>query len=228
MILGNVCTRACRFCAVRTGNPQGKTEVDEPERVALAVKELGVSYLVLTSVDRDDLADFGAGHFARTVQVVKERNPGVKVEVLVPDFGGQEDLIAAVLAAGPDVFGHNLETVERLTPLVRDRRAGYRLSLTVLEKAKKIAPAVITKSGLMLGLGETLTEVFATLGDLRAVGCDVVTVGQYLQPSRGCLDVVRFWTPAEFAEIKARAEVMGFRQVQAGPLVRSSYRAAGD
>lgn len=238
MILGDVCTRSCRFCAVKKGNPQGRVDETEPERIAQLVQELGIRYLVLTSVDRDDLSDLGAGVFARTVRLVKRKACAtgksadqngaapVRVEVLVPDFGGQEGLIKQVVEAGPDVFGHNLETVERLTPQVRDRRAGYQLSLAVLQKVKQLAPGMITKSGLMVGLGETMAEVIATLKDLRAVGCDIVTVGQYLQPSRRALPVVRYWGLEEFEAIQAAAEKMGFKKVFAAPLVRSSYRAA--
>ncbi|MCL6465184.1 MAG: lipoyl synthase [candidate division WOR-3 bacterium] len=238
MILGDICTRSCRFCAVKKGNPGGKVDETEPERVAQLVQELGIRYLVLTSVDRDDLLDLGAGMFARTVQRVKQtplsdvkRKPGsggqqVRVEVLVPDFGCRLELIQQVVNSGPDVFGHNIETVERLTPLVRDRRANYRLSLAVLQKVKELMPEMVTKSGLMVGLGETMAEVVATLEDLRAVGCDIVTVGQYLQPSRRALPVARYWHPEEFEKIQAAGEKMGFKKVFAAPLVRSSYRAA--
>jgi lipoic acid synthetase len=238
MILGDICTRSCRFCAVKKGNPAGKVDETEPERVAQLVQELGIRYLVLTSVDRDDLLDLGAGMFARTVRRVKqillpneEHKPGsgaqqVRVEVLVPDFGCRPELIQQVVNSGPDVFGHNIETVERLTPLVRDRRADYRLSLAVLQKVKELMPEMVTKSGLMVGLGETMAEVIATLKDLRAVGCDIVTVGQYLQPSRRALPVARYWHPEEFEKIQAAGEKMGFKKVFAAPLVRSSYRAA--
>lgn len=225
MLLGDVCTRSCRFCAVQKGNPMGKVDRDEPERVAQLVLELGLKYLVLTSVDRDDLADLGAGIFAATVRAVKKKKETVRVEVLVPDFGCREKLIRQVLGSRPDVFGHNLETVERLTPMVRDRRSGYRLSLEVLKKVKEFVPGVITKSGLMVGLGETMGEVLATLRDLRAVGCDIVTVGQYLQPNRRCLPVERYWTPEEFQKIQVEGESLGLKQVFASPLVRSSYRA---
>lgn len=225
MLLGDVCTRSCRFCAVQKGNPRGEVDGDEPERVAQLILELGLKYLVLTSVDRDDLADLGAGIFAATVRAVKKKKRTVKVEVLVPDFGCREELIVQVLESGPDVFGHNLETVERLTPLVRDRRASYYLSLNVLKKVKEFAPGMITKSGLMVGLGETMDEVLATLRKLRAVGCDIVTVGQYLQPNRRCLPVERYWTPEEFQEIQVAGESLGLKRVFAGPLVRSSYRA---
>jgi lipoic acid synthetase len=226
MILGDTCTRHCRFCSVKNGNPQGKFDLDEPERVAAAVQELGLKYVVLTSVDRDDLEDFGAGIFARTIREIKKKNPSVQVEVLAPDFGTEAELIKNVLAAHPDVFAHNLETVARLTPFVRDRRAGFNRSLLVLELAKKIAPQILTKSGLMVGLGEKVEEIIQTLHQLRSVNCDFVTIGQYLQPNRSCLPVVRYLTPQEFSQLENFARELGFRQVFAGPLVRSSFRAA--
>jgi len=225
MLLGTVCTRNCRFCSVKTGNPQGKIDPDEPESVAKAVKELGLKYVVLTSVDRDDLSDLGAGIFAQTVKMLKSKTPELKVEVLVPDFGANENLLRLVVDSGPDVFAHNLETVERLSPLVRDPRASYRQSLAVLKKVKKMAPTLLTKSGLMLGLGETMLEVLHTFADLRSVGCDIVTVGQYLQPSRRCLPVARYWTLEEFKEIEQEGSRMGFKYIFAAPLVRSSYQA---
>ncbi|MGQ9707380.1 MAG: lipoyl synthase [bacterium] len=229
MILGEICTRHCGFCAVKTGNPEGKLDEGEPVRVARAVKELLLKYVVITSVDRDDLEDFGAGVFARTVRLIKKENPEVKVEVLVPDFNAQDDLLKIVISDAqsplPDVFGHNLETVKRLTPVVRDRRAGYQKSLEVLRKAKEIAPAILTKSGLILGLGETEDEVFLTLQDLRSVSCDIVTIGQYLQPCRRCLPVVRYYNLTEFKNLEQMAREMGFKQVFVGPMVRSSFRA---
>jgi len=255
MILGDTCTRHCRFCAVKTGNPQGALDQTEPERVARAVAELGLFYVVLTSVDRDDLPDSGAGAFAEIVRAVREsvtlserseskglsgeiprfaplaRNdkPGrrerVLVEVLTPDFGGRVELIRQVVDAGPDVFGHNLETVERLTPKVRDPRASYRRSLDVLAAVKRIAPRLTAKSGLMVGLGETDDELRQALRDLRSVGCDIVTVGQYLQPARRCLPVERYVTPGEFIALEKEALAMGFTGALCGPLVRSSYHA---
>jgi lipoic acid synthetase len=224
LVLGDTCTRRCRFCSVPTGNPQGALDPTEPERVAAAVAELGINYAVVTSVDRDDLADLGAGAFAATVRAVKRQ--GVAVEVLTPDFGGREDLIAGVVAAGPDVFGHNIETVERVTPRARDPRASYRASLGVLAAVKRLDPGVTTKSGLMLGLGETDDEVEQALADLRSVECDVVTIGQYLQPDRRCLPVERYVPPGEFARWQERAVALGFAHAFCGPLVRSSYRAA--
>lgn len=225
MLLGNVCTRHCRFCSVKTGTPQGKIEPDESERVARAVKELGLKYLVLTSVDRDDLFDLGAGIFARTVKILKSQIPEIKIEVLVPDFGAKEELLHLVVDSGPDVFGHNLETVERLSPFVRDHRSSYQQSLTVLKKVKKMSPPLLTKSGLMLGLGETKSEVLQTIADLRSAGCDIITLGQYLQPNRRCLPVTRYWTPEEFKELEEAGRKMGFRHIFAAPLVRSSYQA---
>lgn len=224
LILGDVCTRHCRFCSVRSGNPRGAVDSSEPGRVADAVLQLGLSYAVITSVDRDDLPDLGAGIFAATVQAV--HRTGAAVEVLTPDFGGQSELIETVVRAGPEVFAHNLETVERLSPEVRDRRASYRKSLAVLEIVKRLNPTQLTKSGLMLGLGENEEDVEAALLDLRAVGCDVVTIGQYLQPDRRCLPVARYAEPAEFEHWEQRARELGFRMAFCGPLVRSSYRAA--
>jgi len=227
MILGSVCTRACRFCAVDFGLP---TELDlqEPQRVAEAVARLRLDHAVITSVARDDLADGGASVFAATVEAVKAASPGTTVEVLVPDFGGSQEAVAAVMAAGPAVFNHNIETVERLTPLVRSR-ARYRRSLAVLAQAARLAreqeePALI-KSGLMLGLGEHREEVEQALLDLRAAGCSILTLGQYLQPSPDHLPVARYVPPAEFGRWRETALAMGFVHVESGPLVRSSYRA---
>jgi lipoic acid synthetase len=235
MILGDTCTRHCRFCAVKTGDPQGALDETEPERVARAVAELKLFYVVLTSVDRDDLPDLGAGMFAQTVRQVKMQNAKGKVqndrtasplvEMLTPDFGGREELIRQVVEAAPDVFGHNVETVERLTPKVRDPRASYRRSLDVLALVKRIVPKMTTKSGLMVGLGETDDELRQALRDLRSAGCDIVTVGQYLQPARRCLPVERYVTPEQFVVLEKEALAMGFRGALCGPLVRSSYRA---
>lgn len=225
MILGDTCTRHCRFCSVKTSNPNGRVDTEEPERVAKAVSQLGLRYVVLTSVDRDDLADLGAGIFARTVSLIKKENPGVRVEVLIPDFGARSDLIQQVLDSRPDVLAHNLETVERLTPFVRDRKADYYRSLEVLNLAKALAPQILTKSSLMVGLGETTEELIQALHRLRSIKCDFVTIGQYLQPNRRCLPVVRYLAPEEFQRLKTIAGRLGFRQVFAGPLVRSSFRA---
>jgi lipoic acid synthetase len=275
MILGDTCTRHCRFCAVKTGNPQGATDDTEPGRVARAVAELGLFYVVLTSVDRDDLPDLGAGIFAETVEAVRgsiilsarshdgeiirseskglsgeiaepsddtcenaeqfapltrndepRRGQRVLVEVLTPDFGDKEELIGQVVAARPEVFGHNIETVERLSSDVRDPRADYRRSLDVLATVKRLAPKMTTKSGLMVGLGETDGELRQALRDLRSAACDIVTVGQYLQPTRRCLPVERYVTPDEFIALEKEALAMGFKGAFCGPLVRSSFHAA--
>lgn len=240
MILGDTCTRLCGFCSVKTGNPRGEVDDDEPRRVAEAAKELGLKYVVLTSVDRDDLEDLGAGVFAHSVRALKRQadSPGAvrpqndnrrrrlpRVEALTPDFGAKRGLVRQVVEAGPDVFGHNIETVERLSPEVRDRRASYRMSLEVLRLVKELAPDMLAKSGLMTGLGETDQEVEQALADLRSVGCDIVTIGQYLQPDRRCLPVHRYVEPARFESWQKQARDMGFRGAFCGPLVRSSYMA---
>lgn len=225
MLMGEVCTRGCRFCAVKTGNPRGKIDNEEPDKVGFAISQMGLDYVVLTSVDRDDLPDQGAGHFARTIEVIKKNDPRLIVEVLTPDFRGDRSCIEILVKAKPDVFAHNIETTERLTKGVRDPRATYRQSLRVLEIVKEIDPTRYTKSSLMLGLGEEREDVLQALRDLRAVGCDVVTFGQYLQPTPRHLPVKSFVTPEEFAEWQAIAEGMGFLYVASGPLVRSSYRA---
>lgn len=225
MLLGDTCTRACRFCAVASGNPHGKVDAGEPRRLADSVAGLGLRYLVLTTVDRDDLADGGASWIAAAVRAVREREPSIVVEVLTGDFRGDGAAVAAVLGAAPDVFAHNIETVERLTPRVRDRRASYRLSLEVLRSAKALRPGVSTKSSLMLGLGETEEEVLASMRDLRASAVDYLTVGQYLRPSLWNLAVVEYVAPERFARLERAGREMGFAHVAAAPLVRSSYRA---
>ena len=225
MLMGDVCTRGCRFCNVKTGNPKGWLDEQEPLKVAKAVTQMGLEYVVLTSVDRDDLPDEGASHFAKTVSHLKSLSSKLLVEVLTPDFSGRKDCIEAILMGGPDVFAHNIETVESLTPKVRDRRATYKQSLNVLSWAKKIKPKIYTKSSLMLGLGEQEQEVLCTLQDLRSVGCDVVTFGQYLRPQKRHLPVKQYLSPKKFQEWKQRALDMGFLYVASGPLVRSSYRA---
>ena len=225
MLMGEVCTRGCRFCDVKTGNPKGVLDPEEPQKVAYAVSQMDLDYIVLTSVDRDDLQDEGSGHFAETVRVLKQLSPGLIVEVLTPDFKGNMEFVAKIVDAGPEVYAHNIETVERLTPKVRDPRAGYQQSLDVLEYVKKRDPSRYTKSSIMLGLGESDDEVIQSLKDLRAVGCDVVTFGQYLQPRRRHLKVEDFVTPEKFKEWQQVAESMGFLYVASGPLVRSSYRA---
>ena len=224
MLLGDTCTRACRFCAVTPGKP-GPPDPDEPRKSAEAVELMDLSYVVLTSVNRDDLPDQGAGHFAACIRAVKARCPATLVEVLVPDFRGDRACLETLFAGAPDAFAHNLETVERLTPTVRDARAGYRQSLDVLRMARAIRPATPTKSSLMLGLGETEAELVTAMADLRAVGVDFLTLGQYLRPTPRHLPVVEFVTPERFAPLARLGEARGFRYVAAGPLVRSSYRA---
>lgn len=225
MLMGEVCTRGCRFCAVKTGNPRGKIDNEEPEKVGWAIGQMGLDYVVLTSVDRDDLPDQGAGHFARTIEVIKANDPNVIIEVLTPDFRANPECIEKLVRAKPDVFAHNVETVERLQRRVRDPRAGYKQSLRVLELVKEFDSTRYTKSSLMLGMGEEREEIMQTLRDLRSVGCDVVTFGQYLQPTRRHFKVERFVHPDEFKEWQTIAEGMGFLYVASGPLVRSSYRA---
>lgn len=224
MIMGDTCTRGCRFCAVNTAATPLPLDPGEPEATAAAVADWGVGYVVLTSVDRDDLPDGGAAHFAATVAGIKRRNPAVLVECLTPDFSGDLDAVASLAASGLDVFAHNVETVERLQRRVRDPRAGYAQSLAVLEAAK--AGGVYTKSSIMLGLGETDDEVKAALADLKRVGVDIVTFGQYLQPTPRHLDVVEYVHPDKFAAWRDYGQdVVGFRYVASGPLVRSSYKA---
>lgn len=225
MILGDTCTRGCRFCAVTSGDPHGALDPDEPERVAAAVDELNITYTVLTSVDRDDLPDFGAGHYARTISAIKRRRPDITVEALIPDFQGDEKALDKVVEARPEVIGHNIETVESLTPRVRDRRANYRQSIEVLRAAKRKYPSVYTKSSIMLGLGETGDEVIGAFKDLREAGVDLLTVGQYLRPSHRHMPVEQYVTPAAFEKYRAIASELGFIHVASGPLVRSSYRA---
>jgi len=224
MILGNICTRACGFCAVPSGKPAGPPDEDEPQRVAEAVEKMGLRYAVVTSVNRDDQPDGGAAIFARTIEEIRRRVPGCKVEVLIPDFRGAWPVLETVVAARPDVLNHNTETVPRLYRRVR-KGAVYERSLELLRRAKALAPAMPTKTGLMLGLGETREEVLAAMRDLVAQRTDILTLGQYLQPTREHLPVVRFVHPDEFAEFKRLGEAMGFRHVEAGPLVRSSYHA---
>lgn len=224
MLMGDTCTRGCRFCAVSSGNPQGHLDPLEPLKVARAVSELSFRYVVLTSVDRDDLPDGGADHFARTVEAIKRANPEVLVEVLIPDFQGDPDSLERIVDADPDVVAHNLETVRRLTPGVRDRRATYDQSLRVLGALKRLG-APFTKSSLMLGLGETQEEVWTAMHDLRGVDVDILTLGQYLRPSSWHLEVEEYVHPATFDALAAEGRRAGFLYVAAGPLVRSSYRA---
>ena len=223
MILGRVCTRACRFCAITTGLPIG-VDRDEPERVAQAVEQMGLRHAVITSVARDDLPDGGASVFAETIRAIRRRLPTCSVEVLIPDFEGSADSLAIVMDARPDILNHNVETVRRLQRKVR-AKAFYERSLEVLQRAKEMVPDALTKSGMMLGLGETREEISEALQDLRAVDCDIVTIGQYLRPSEYHLPIVRYVPPSEFAEIKAEGMAIGFKHVESGPLVRSSYHA---
>jgi len=227
MLMGDICTRHCGFCAVGKGRP-GSLDPEEPGRVAEAARELGLSHAVVTSVNRDDLPDGGAAHFAATIQAIRERNPSCTVEVLIPDFQGNWAALEIVLAAGPEILNHNVETVPRLYKRVRPD-AVYSQSLELLSRARSYRDArtlpMRTKSGLMVGLGETVEELIAVLSELHASGCDIATVGQYLQPYERRLPVERYYTPAEFDSIRERAEAMGFQRVESGPLVRSSYHA---
>lgn len=225
MLLGKVCTRACRFCAVDTGQPRGLVDGDEPANVARTVQLLGLRYVVLTSVNRDDLPDGGAAHFARTVRTIREMVPATSVEALTPDFQGRVEHVDTVVHSGLTVFAQNLETVERLTHPVRDARAGYRQTLAVLAHAKSSAPHVLTKSSLMLGLGETDGEILRAMDDLRAAKVDILTLGQYLRPTPHHLPVQRFVSPEGFEHFRSEALARGFAECVAGPLVRSSYRA---
>ena len=226
MILGRICTRACKFCAIKTGNPGGVVDRDEPRRVAEAVKELGMGYVVITSVTRDDLPDGGASIYSETIRSIKSSTPNVKVEVLIPDLNNDVDALSQIVREKPDVIGHNIETVKRLTKIVRDPRAGYEKSLKTLKIVKELAPEIYTKSSIMLGLGETEEEVVAAMRDLREVGVDILTLGQYLQPTRQHLPVVEYVHPEKFERLKKIGEELGFLSVAAGPLVRSSYKAA--
>lgn len=223
MILGDTCTRACGYCAVGHGRPAA-LDTAEPANVADAVAELGLTYVVITSVDRDDLADGGASMFAETIREIRTRRPDTRIEVLIPDFQGDEPALQSVLDAGPDILNHNTETVPRL---YRRARSGgrYERTLELLDRARRHAPRTPTKSGLMVGLGEEHAELLATLSDLRGAGCSILTIGQYLQPTPAHLPIARYYHPDEFRELKTRALEMGFTHVESGPLVRSSYHA---
>jgi lipoyl synthase len=223
MILGAVCTRACRFCAVTSGRPT-ELDITEPLRVAESVAKLGLRHAVITSVDRDDLRDGGSEIFARTIRAIKRRSPGTTVEVLTPDFAGNLDAVTTVVEAGPDIYNHNTETVPRLYPGIRPK-AVYANSLGLLRHVKRLRPEMVTKSGVMVGLGETKDELLEVFRNMRAHDIDVLTVGQYLRPSKKYAEVQRFYHPDEFAELKQHALAMGFRHVEAGALVRSSYHA---
>lgn len=223
MILGDICTRACRFCAVKTGLP---TELDrqEPERVAEAVEQMGLKHVVVTSVARDDLKDGGALIFAETIKAIRKRNPFCEVEVLIPDFQGDWDALKVVMDEKPDVLNHNIETVERLSDRVRSK-AKYHRSLELLKKAKEMQPQIPTKSSIMIGVGETYDEILQTMDDLRAVDCNIMTIGQYLQPTKKHLRIEKYYHPDEFAALKEEGMKRGFDHVESGPLVRSSYHA---
>lgn len=225
MLMGAVCTRACRFCAVDTGNPHGWLDAEEPENVARSVELMGLKYVVLTSVDRDDLADGGAAHYAAAIRAIKRRNPATAVEALTPDFQGVLQDVYTVVDSGLEVFAQNVETVRRLTHPVRDPRAGYDMTIGVLRAAKAHRPQVLTKTSVMLGLGETAAEIRETMADLRAAAVDILTLGQYLRPTPNHLQVERFVTPGEFNAYREWALSMGFLECVSGPLVRSSYRA---
>lgn len=225
MLMGAVCTRACRFCSVDTGNPRGWLDPEEPEAAARTVQLMRLRYVVLTSVDRDDLPDGGAGHFAAAVRAIQRLSPATAVEALTPDFRGARAAVETVVESGLAVFAQNLETVRRLTHPVRDPRAGYEQTLEVLKMAKRHRPEVLTKSSLMLGLGETEAEIRETQADLREAGVDILTLGQYLRPTANHLPVARFVTPAEFDRHREHALALGFLECVSGPLVRSSYRA---
>ncbi len=223
LILGDTCTRGCRFCAIDKGRPAA-LDPDEPRNVGLVVKELGLDHIVVTSVNRDDLPDGGAAHFAKTVFWIKSLNPAIRVELLIPDFEGNLQALKTVIESGIAILNHNIETVPRLYGQVRPGHS-YECSLNMLREAKKLRADMLTKSGFMLGVGENFDEVMTTLQDLRDNHVDIVTIGQYLQPSNRQLKVERYVPPAEFQELKAKAEQLGFRHVESGPLVRSSYHA---
>lgn len=225
MLMGSVCTRACRFCSVDTGNPNGWLDADEPANSAESVRLMGLKYIVFTSVDRDDLDDGGAHHYAECVKAVKRVNPETNVEVLTPDFKGNLKALEEVMDSGIAVYAQNIETVKRLTHPVRDPRASYETTLKVLAYAKSYRPDILTKTSLMLGLGETDEEIETTLRDLKTIGVDIVTLGQYLQPTPNHLEIQRYVKPAEFDEYRRIGLAMGFKEVVSGPFVRSSYRA---
>ncbi|MGC9068917.1 MAG: lipoyl synthase [Thermoprotei archaeon] len=224
MIMGSICTRGCRFCYVMKGRP-APLDNDEPIKIALAVKKMGLDYVTLTSVDRDDLPDGGAEHFARTIKAIKEFNPTIIVEALIPDFQGDYQSIKKVIDAHVDVLAHNIETVERLTPLIRDRRASYQQSLKVLKIAKELSPTLITKSSILLGLGETYDELIEAMRDLRKVNVDILVLSQYMRPSIKQVAVHKYYTQDEFKALQNEALKLGFTYVVASPLARTSYKA---
>ena len=223
MILGDICTRRCHYCAVTSGRPTG-IDITEPERLAQTVRRLGLKYCVITSVNRDDLADGGAFIFARCIRMINEQVPGCKVEVLIPDFDGSIPGLKSVVKAQPDVLNHNIESTRRVFPRVRPR-GDYQRSLALLAKVKELDRAMPTKSGIIVGMGEEWDEIVDTMKDLRSVGCDLLTIGQYLRPSKKHLPIARYYTPAEFVDLRNIGESLGFKHVASGPLVRSSYHA---
>ena len=225
MLMGSVCTRACKFCSVDTGNPRGWLDFEEPENTARSVQLMNLKYVVLTSVDRDDLEDGGASHYAACIRAIKARTPQVKVEALTPDFSGSQESVQTIIESGLDVFAQNLETVERLTSEVRDPRAGYQQTLEVLSKAKEMDSRILTKSSLMLGLGESFDEIEEAMIDLRKHRVDLLTLGQYLRPTKNHLPIKSWISPKQFEDLRALALKMGFKEAASGPLVRSSYRA---
>ena len=225
MLMGDMCSRACRFCMVTPGKPNGVLDDLEPENVAFALSQMGLTYIVLTSVDRDDLVDGGAAHFAKTIRLIKERKPDMLVEVLIPDFQNDVDSLRTIVDAKPDVIAHNIETTLSLTPKVRDPRADYWQSLSVLRSIKKLNRRIYTKSSIMVGLGESQDELELAFRDLRDADVDFLTIGQYLRPSARHLPVIEYVSPNQFAGYKDLGEGMGFRYVASGPLVRSSYKA---
>tara|TARA_B100000575_G_scaffold23849_1_gene16203 strand:- start:665 stop:1549 length:885 start_codon:yes stop_codon:yes gene_type:complete len=225
MVMSDICTRGCKFCAVNTKRIGPPLDTGEPAKLAQTIAAMGLDYVVVTSVNRDDLEDQGANHFAECIRSIRVSSPQTLIEVLIPDFQGRRDLVRRVIDADPEVIAHNIETVERLTSRVRDRRAGYRQSLDVLQSIKESRPNMATKSSIMVGIGETEHEVLEAMADLRAVGCDFLTVGQYLQPSGMHLKVQEFVTPEQFERYRELGEGLGFRYVASGPLVRSSYKA---
>ena len=227
MILGDVCTRGCRFCAVTTGNPRGAYDPREPEHTGRTIAAMGLQYVVITMVDRDDMLDGGAGHVAETLRAIRTHSPEILIEALLGDFSGNlDDVATAVVEGRPDVFAHNVETVERLQRTVRDARCSMERSLAVLRQSKTVSPETYTKSSIMVGLGETREEVLETMRALRSVDVDVLTLGQYLRPSPKHHELVRYWSPEEFEDLRVQGMAMGFRYVASGPLVRSSYKAA--
>lgn len=225
MLMGAVCTRACKFCSVDTGNPKGWLDINEPANTALTIAKLNLDYIVLTSVDRDDLKDGGAAHYAQTIVKIKELSPKIKVEALTPDFQGSQDALKTLLDSKVDVFAQNIETVFRLTHPIRDKRAGFEKTLETLRFAKEYRPDVLTKTSIMVGLGETDAEIYETMDAIRAVNVDILTLGQYLQPTKNHWPIARYVKPEIFLEYRAEGLKKGFLEVASGPMVRSSYRA---